>query len=269
MGASVGCCRRVGVTGHTVAGRVGVSMLDVSAVSGGQVLACANVVLQVRVSSTTRWCWKARRTGSSLIRAGRTMQAMDVWVPFVQVGLEPPGRAQAGQGGQGAGGDRTNSPMPRLCVTSRSVGGLRDLLGPEVTTQLRERLSQKMEPPKTVEDKLAEKKRELDKKRAYGVTLQDQHTQPVEKIEQRVARMHKLSELVFQCQHQIAVLEYEELRAEFQAGPSQMVIEEVELSDELDSAAQPLPRVVMSLSLRMIPIGAKNAEMASWILTAW
>ena len=51
--------------------------------------------------------------------------------------------------------------------------------------------------PKTVEDKLAEKKRELDKKRAYGATLQDQHTQMVEKCEQQVARMQKHGELVF------------------------------------------------------------------------
>ena len=82
------------------------------------------------------------------------------------------------------------------------------------------KLSQKMEPPKTVEDKLAEKKRKLDKKKAYCVDS-------ARAVQQDALKKHE----------QVDVLEeeYEILRTEFQSGPSQQVLV------ELDSADQPLP----------------------------
>ena len=158
-----------------------------------------------------------------------------------------------------------------LTLQAHALEALKDLLRPEVTAQLRERLSQKMDTPKTVEDNLAEKKRELEKKRAYGVTLQDQHKQMVEKIEQQVARMHKHCELVFECQHQIAVVEsgYEELRAEFQSGPPQMVVEEVVRLMSLSRRNNRCHWVVMSwLSLMKLP-RARKMEMVSWMWMDW
>ena len=149
-----------------------------------------------------------------------------------------------------------------LTLQAQALEAHKDLLGPEVTAQLREKLSQKWEPPKTVEDKLAEKKRELDKKIAYTSNLQLQQEQMMAKLAQHAARVdnHRLS--LVESQQQVAVLqrEYDDLREEYQSGPPQMQCVEVDSADEfeLDSADQPLP--TDGAELAEPPEGAKKRK---------
>ena len=79
---------------------------------------------------------------------------------------EPRRGAQGGQGGQGGGaggGPRQprNQRDTAFSLEQQALEALKDLLGPEITAQLRATLSQEMDPPKLAEEKLAEKKREL------------------------------------------------------------------------------------------------------------
>ena len=88
------------------------------------------------------------------------------------------------------------------------------MLGPDVTAQLREKLSQKKKPPETMEDRLAEKKRELDKKIAYSVNLKLQHDQMMAKLGQHIARVDNLRLSLEESQQQVSELqhEYDEFR---------------------------------------------------------
>ena len=90
-------------------------------------------------------------------------------------------RAQGGQGRQGGGvGGAPRQPRNQsdtvFSLQQQALEALKDLLGPEIAAQLRATLPQKVDPPKSAEEKLAEKNRELDKKKAHLATLDAQNT---------------------------------------------------------------------------------------------
>ena len=127
---------------------------------------------------------------------------------------EPLRRAQGGQGGQGGGvGGAPRQPRNQrdtvFSLQQQASKALKDLLGPEITAQLRVTLSQKMDPPKSAEEKLSEKKLELDKKKAHLATLDAQQTQMSEKQREHAERLVRHTAAVHECAEQVEILESE------------------------------------------------------------
>ena len=156
-----------------------VSIRARQSVSCGQVLACSNVVLQVRVSAAPEMVHQGggEKEGVCLvvnrpIRASNRLQDSNAGKGMCACPTYRE-RQTKGQGGQGAGGGTFKNASASgqskgtwevvLSLQAQALEALKHLLGPEVTARLRARLSQKVEPPKIVEDKLAEKKRERRK----------------------------------------------------------------------------------------------------------
>ena len=215
----------------------------------GQVLACTYVVLSVWVSTASGLSGWSR----AILGGLSTLSNEHVFVSATF--REPRRRAQGGQGGQvgGAGGGPRQPRNLRDTVFSlqqQALEALKDLLGPEITAQLRATLSQKMDPPKSVEEKLAEKKRELGKKRAHLATLDAQHTQMLDKQREHAERLLRHTAVVRECAEQVEILESEfaQLKNEVQVGSSNLLVEEEDSEDEMDSAEKPLPPDVGDLS---------------------
>ena len=145
----------------------------------------------------------------------------------------------AGSLGVGLGGAGGAPRQPRnqrdtvFSLQQQALDALKDLLRPEITVQLR------------AEEKLAEKKRELDKKKAHLASLDAHQTQMREKQREHAERLLRHTSAVHGCAEQVEILksEYAQLLNEVQPVSSHPVIgQEVEVSgDEMDSAQLPLP----------------------------
>ena len=127
-------------------------------------------------------------------------------------------------------------------LRQQATEALKDLLRSEIPAQLRATLSQKVDPLKSAEEMLAEKKRELDKKKAHLATLDAQQAQMKEKQREQAERLLRHTAAVHECAEQVEILESEnaQLLNEVQLVPSHPVIEQEDSEDEKDSAQHPL-----------------------------